>query len=188
MEVPLKIIFEDFAPSEAVEAKVRENMDKLEHFFSHITSARVVISQPHKRQNKGNIYDVKIYLALPAGGDLIVDKAPGDVNAHEDLYVALRDSFNAARRQLQDYVDKLKRNVKTHEVPLHGVIASLEAEGDYGFIATSGGRELYFHRNSVKGDGFFDLVVGEEVRFAEDVRDEGPYATFVQPVGKHHIL
>lgn len=188
MEVPLKIVFEDFAPSEAVEQKVRENMNKLEHFFSHITSARVVISQPHHRQNKGNLYNVKIFIALPAGGDLIVDKAPGDINAHEDLYVALRDSFNAARRQLQDYVDKIKSNVKTHEAPPHGVIASLEAEGDYGFIATSGGREIYFHRNSVKGDGFLDLTVGEEVRFAEDVRDDGPYATFVQPVGKRHIL
>ena len=44
MEVPLKIIFEDFAPSDAVGKRVRENMNKLEHFFSHITSARVVIS------------------------------------------------------------------------------------------------------------------------------------------------
>lgn len=188
MEVPLKIIFEDFAPSEAVEKKVHENMQKLEHFFSHITSARVVISQPHKRQNKGNLYDVKIFIALPAGGDLIVDKAPGDIHAHEDLYVAIRDSFHAARRQLQDYVDKLKSNVKTHQAPPHGVIASLDPIGDHGFIATSGGREIYFHRNSVKGHEFSDLEVGEEVRFAEDVRDEGPYATFVQSVGKRHIL
>ena len=188
MEVPLKITFEDFPPSEAVEKKVRESMIKLEHFFSHITSARVVISKPHKRHTKGNIYDVKIYMALPAGGDLIVDKAPGDINAHEDIYVAMRDSFNAARRQLQDYVDRLNSNEKLHEAPPHGVIASLVPEDDYGFIATSGGREIYFHRNSLKGAKFNDLKVGEEVRFAEDIRDEGPYATFVQPIGKHHIL
>ena len=41
---------------------------------------------------------------------------------------------------------------------------------DYGFIATSDGREIYFHRNSVIDDAFDRLSVGSEVRFAEERR------------------
>jgi cold shock CspA family protein len=32
-----------------------------------------------------------------------------------------------------------------------------------------------------------DLQVGQEVRFAEAEGDKGPQATWVRPVGKHHV-
>ena len=34
---------------------------------------------------------------------------------------------------------------------------------------------------------FDDLREGEEVRFSEAEGDKGPQATFVRPVGKHHV-
>jgi hypothetical protein len=33
----------------------------------------------------------------------------------EDVYVALRNAFDAAKRQLEDYVRLLRGDVKTHE-------------------------------------------------------------------------
>ena len=91
-------------------------------------------------------------------------------------------------RQLHDQIRKLDGEVKAHETPPHGTIASLVPERDHGFIAASDGREIYFHRNSVS-DGQFDaLEVGQEVRFSSEVTgDKGPQATFVRVVGKHHI-
>jgi cold shock CspA family protein len=43
------------------------------------------------------------------------------------------------------------------------------------------------HRNSVAEDRFDELEVGEEVRFSESEGDQGPQASFVQPVGRHHL-
>jgi len=188
MQVPLQIQFEEIDPSAAVEARVREEAAKLEQFFDRITSTRVVVSKPHRRHRKGNSYRVRIHITLPGGGDIVIDRDPGDRGAHEDAYVTIRDAFRAARRQLQDSARKHQGKVKAHESPPHGVIASLPAGEDYGFITAADGRELYFHRNSVAEDGFDGLKVGQEVRFSESVGDKGPQASFVRPIGKHHPI
>ena len=101
--------------------------------------------------------------------------------------MTIRDAFKAARRQLQDIVRRRGGHVKEHEAPPHGTIAELHPEADHGFIASSDGRHIYFHRNSVADDGFDDLREGEEVRFSEAEGDKGPQAAFVRPVGKHHL-
>jgi cold shock CspA family protein/ribosome-associated translation inhibitor RaiA len=185
MQVPLEIEFEGIDPSDVIKASVREHMDKLEQFYDRIISGRVVIAKPHQRHHKGNIYSVHIHLALPGGGDIVVNRDPGERNTHEDLNVAMRDSFDAAIRQLQDFARKRQGQVKAHEAPPHGLIATLVY--DHGFITSSDGREIYFHRNAVEGDGFDALETGQEVRFAEEIGNEGPQATYVRPVGKHHV-
>jgi cold shock CspA family protein len=60
---------------------------------------------------------------------------------------------------------------------------------EYGFLETSDGLEVYFHRNSVPEGRYDELEVGSEVRVivAEKEGDEGPQASTVTPVGKHHI-
>ena len=70
-------------------------------------------------------------------------------HAHEDFYVTMRDAFNAARRQLEDYVRRRRGKVKRHDVEAHGLIKNLFPYEDYGVIETPDGREIYFHRNSV---------------------------------------
>lgn len=188
MQSPLEIVFEDMTPSDAVDARLREEAAKLEQFMDRITSARIVVAQPHRQHHKGNTYRVRIHITTPGAADIVVNRDPGDRNAHEDLYVTIRDAFAAARRQLQDRVRKMQGQVKEHEVPPHGVIAALVAEQDYGFVSASDGREIYFHRNAVADDGFDALKVGQEVRFSEDGGDAGAAATFVQPIGKHHLI
>ena len=45
---------------------------------------------------------------------MVVDRAkPGD-HAHEVVYVAIRDAFNAATRRLEDQARKMRGDVKTH--------------------------------------------------------------------------
>ena len=92
-------------------------------------------------------------------------------------------------RLLEDHVREARGDVKLHAVPDHGRITRLLPEQDCGFILSVDGNEIYFHRNSVANGGFDKLAVGEEVRFvaqrAESV--EGPQASTVIPLGKHHL-
>jgi ribosomal subunit interface protein len=153
MQVPLEIRFHNVDPSPAVEAAVRERMAKLEQFTNHIISCRVTIEAPHKSHQQGNLYTVRVDLRY-AGGEAVANRTPSAHHAHEDVYVALRDAFRAIRRQLQDRTRVRRGEVKPHEVPPHGKIASVDKERGCGRIATADGRDIYFHRNSVINASF----------------------------------
>ena len=187
MQVPLEIHFQNMDPSPAIEAAIRERVGKLERFADQIVSCRVSVEAPHKHQHQGNLYSVRVDLRLP-GGEVVASREPGAHHAHEDAHVAVRDAFKAARRQLQDRVRVQRGKVKPHEVPPHGKIAALYPDQDSGRIATSDGREIYFHRNSVLNANFDHLQTGLEVRFHEEAGDKGPQASSVHVIGKHHIV
>jgi cold shock CspA family protein/ribosome-associated translation inhibitor RaiA len=187
MQVPLQIVFEHVGHSDPLEAAVRKEARRLERFYDRITSARVVIARPQHRHHKGDTYSVRIHIAIPGGKHVDITRDPVMTGRHEDVHVTIRDAFDAAGRQLQDRVRKLEGAVKAHDTPPHGVIAALVPERDHGFIAAADGREIYFHRNSVVSANFDDLKVGQQVRFSEAVGDEGPQATSVRLVGKHHL-
>jgi ribosomal subunit interface protein len=186
MELSIQITFRHMDPSPAMETKVREQVQKLERFYDRITSCRVVIEAPHKHHNKGKLYHVGIELAVP-DGKLVISRDREQHHAHEDPYVAIRDAFDAMRRQLDAHVMRRRGDVKTHDAPPHGRISRLEPDRDFGWIQTPDGREIYFHRNSVVDTEFRKLSVGTEVRFVEGAGEEGPQATTVHVVGKHHI-
>jgi ribosomal subunit interface protein len=183
----LQITFRNIDASPTVEAKVRERARELERFSDRIISCRVLIEAP-KRHRQGDLYHVRVDLKIP-GKEIVVKRDPPEHHAHEDVYVAVRDCFDAVRRQLEDHVRWRRGAVKAHEEPAHGKIARLIAEGDYGFIEASDGTEVYFHHNSVANGGFSKLTVGDEVRFVlhpgEGVK--GPQASAVVPIGKHHL-
>lgn len=185
MQVPLEIRFHNLDRSDAIEAAVRERAGKLERFAADIVSCRVTIEAPHKHRRQGKLYGVKVDLRLP-GGEIVASREPDAHHAHEDVYVALRDAFDAARRQLQDYVRVRQAKVKTHEAPPEGTIAALSPEEDYGLIAAGDGREIYFHRNSVVDAEFDRLQTGQRVRFSEEAGDEGPQASTVHLIGKQN--
>lgn len=99
-------------PSPAVEERVRKKAAKLERFHDRIVGCTVVIEAPHRHQNKGKLYSVRVDISVP-GKDVIVDRAKPADHAHEDVYVAIRDAFNAATRRLEDQTRKLRGDVKT---------------------------------------------------------------------------
>ena len=187
MQVPLEIVFHNVDRSPAVEAAVRERAAKLEQFAENITSCRVTVEAPHKSHQQGNLYTVRVDLHFP-GGEAVANRSPAEHHAHEDVYVALRDAFKAARRQLQDRQRILRGDVKPHEAPAHGRIASIDRERSAGRIAASDGREIYFHRNSVLNGRYEQLEPGMEVRFSEEPGEKGPQASTVHLIGKHHPI
>ncbi len=186
MQQPLQITFRDIPRSENVEAVIREKAEKLDQFFEKIMTCRVMVESPHSHHHQGRIYHVRVDLTVP-GAELIANRSAEKNHAHEDVYVAIRDAFDAAKRQLQDYKRKLKNKVKTHETPDHGQVAELEPDQDYGRIQASDGRDIYFHRNSLVRGEYEELEVGSEVRFVEEAGEQGPQASTVHVVGKHHI-
>ncbi len=106
MQVPLQISFDGIQHSDAVEARIREEVAKLEQFSDRIVSARVIVARPQHRHHKGDMFHITVHLVVPEAPDIVVSREPGAEGAHDDVYVTLRDAFKAARRQLQDAVRK----------------------------------------------------------------------------------
>src|SRR3546814_4300111 len=108
METPLEITFRNLDHSDAVEARVREKVTKLEQVYGRITSCRVMIEAISRQHVKGNLFHVHIEVGVP-GKQVMVDRNYGKSRAHEDKYVALRDAFNAGRRRQDDNSRKARK-------------------------------------------------------------------------------
>lgn len=108
MQIPLQITLRGIEHAEALEARIHEKASKLDEFFKHIISCRVVVELPHKHHQQGKQFTVRIDIGVP-GGEIVVNR-----DYSEDVYVALRDAFDAAKRQLEDYARKIRGDVKTH--------------------------------------------------------------------------
>ncbi|MFC7047816.1 HPF/RaiA family ribosome-associated protein [Emcibacter nanhaiensis] len=185
MEQPIQIVFDSLDASPAMEQQIKEKSTKLERFFRHMTDAKVIVSKNHKHHVKGNEFHVTIEVNVP-GKKLVVSKAPGTHERHEELLPTLNDAFNAMARQLEEYARKLRGEIKHHEMPPQGRISKLLPEEGYGFISMTDGREIYFHRNSVIGEGFDALTEGCAVRVVVDSEesDQGPQASTVEATGE----
>jgi len=185
MQVPLQITFRNFPRSEAVETRIREKAAKLEEFHPRITSCRVVVELRDRHHHQGKQFTVRLDIRVP-GHELAIDS-----DHDEDIYVAVRDAFDAAARKLEDVVRTMRGDVKVHETPQHGRVARLFLEEGYGFIETADGREFYFSRDNVVEPSFGQLEIGTAVQFIEEVASEGAsegrQAKRVS-VGKHHQL
>ncbi len=177
MQLSLQITSRNMSLSEAAEQTIREKAGKLDQFYDKITSCRVIVECPHRHNHQGVLYNVHILITVP-GSEVVVKREP-----NEDLYVAIRDAFDAARRQLQDLIRRQRGEIKAHEAAPHGVVSKIFPEESYGFISTPDGREIYFHRNSVKNNEFDKLAAASQVRFSEEEGEEGPHATVVMPLG-----
>lgn len=185
MQIPVQITFRGMDSSPAVETRIHAKVEKLETFHDRITSCRVVVEAPHKRHQKGKLYLVRLDVTVP-GAELVVNTEKRFHHSHEDVYVALRDAFNAMRRQLEEHVRESRGQIKNHDAPPHGIVARLFP--DHGFIQTTDRGDIYFHRNSVADDRFDQLEEGAEVRFAAVDGEKGLQASTVHVVGKQHVV
>ncbi|GBE04581.1 MAG TPA: HPF/RaiA family ribosome-associated protein [Nitrospirae bacterium] len=173
MEIPLQITARNLELSEEIKSEIHQKAEKLDKFYSRIVRCRVVVASPNLRRREGKLFKVNIDITVP-GAELVVKREPD-----EDIRVAIRNSFSAARRKLEDYARRQRGDVKHHEeTPLARVSSIFSKEG-YGFITTPDDREIYFNKNSVLNHDFKRLKVGMKVRFAEEQGQEGPQASSV---------
>jgi len=193
MTLEPQITVRNMEPVPELEAAVLKEIGTLERFFKRIMSCRVMIEGP-KGRRYGGLYHVRIDLGVP-NEELVVEHQPSlhatlqDEKAlrktkqdepgrvHRDALRAVHDAFREMRRRLQDYVRRVRGDVKAREAEVVAKVTRLFP--DYGFIETPDGREVYFHRNSVR-NGHFDLLrAGSEVRFVEEAGEKGPQASTV---------
>lgn len=180
MQLPVQITFRNIDPSDFVRARVRERADQLERLFGRIVSCRVVIEAPNRRHRRGRLYKVSVDVKVPRG-EVAVTRNPAAHHAHEDLYVAIRDAFNAVGRRLEDHARRRRGDVKSHAGPTVAARVETVFRGrGYGFLKTRDGEKVYFHRNAVAGD-FSRLAVGHPVRCTVESGESGPQAVIVRP-------
>jgi len=103
MAFPVDIRFRDMDPSPALEQFARRWAAKLGRIYDRIGSCEVVIERPHQSHHRGQDIHVRVSLDVP-GPDIVVSRNHELEGAHEDAYVAVRDAFRAARRQLDQQV------------------------------------------------------------------------------------
>lgn len=184
MQTAPQVSFDDLPSDDTVRDAALEHIDQLERLCDRITGCHVVIAQPHRHHREGRLYSVRVDLLVP-GNEIVVNREHHLDHAHEDVYVALRDSFQAARRRLEDHVRRMRGVEKTHAARGRGRISKLFLLQGYGFIETPDGREVYFHRHAISDRDFRLVDVGTPVFFSEEEGDEGPQAAAVHIARPH---
>lgn len=101
MQTPPRITFHQMDASPSVKVRVLEHIGHLERFHDRITGCHVVIEGPPGQRRHGAPFNVRIDLTIP-GRDIHVRTEGAQRPSHDDVYVALRDAFDNAKRQLQD--------------------------------------------------------------------------------------
>lgn len=179
-EANLELSFHGMEPSVTIRSKVREYVDKLQRRYSDITSWHVYVNGPLGGTGQ---FKVTVEARVP-GAELAVGRKPGDINAHTDALVALRDSFAALERQLKKRRRQQYGEVKVHEGKPQGQVASIFHDQGYGFVEVTDGRRVYFHRNAVIEETFEDLEVGDPVELTinSDDSPRGPQATSLRRI------
>ncbi len=187
MQTPIEIDFQGMAANPRIRAEIADHVSDLEQHSGRVTTCRVVSKAPGGHHRTGGLYEVNIRLALPDGREVNVDRTAKADERNSDLTFAIDDAFKRARRQLQDQVRHLRGDVKHHEGAPVGTVVRLDPSGEFGFLESGDGREIYFHRNSVLDGAFAHLAVGSRVTFAEEEGEKGTQASTVTLLGKHGL-
>ena len=187
MQTPPQIEFQNLNPTQAVRDAIEKHVDGLEQRWGRVTACRVVVKGPSQRHRTGGLYDIHIRLALPDGREVNVERTAPEDERRADLNFAINDAFKRARRQLQDQARRTQGQVKRHDEMPTATVARLDPSGEFGFLETADGQEIYFHRNSVLNGGFAHLAVGSRVTFAEESGEKGAQASTVRLLGKHAL-
>lgn len=112
--IPVQITLRDLPASHALEQKIREKAEKLTQFYHRILKCHVVIESPQKHKHQGKLYNVRLELDVP-DTELVVNN-----KENEDVYIAVRDAFDALKRKLSDYAHRRRGDVKSHNHKSNG--------------------------------------------------------------------
>lgn len=198
MQIAPIVTFRGITVSDALEADIRKRIQKLETYYKSIMGCRVLVEFVQRHHEIGNRFHVRIDLTVP-GEELVVsheasqratarDTEAGRLGrlaepdpARKHAHVAVREAFDIARRQLQDYARRQQGAVKALTHAPHGRVSQLFPVDEYGYIeADDDGHEVYFQKSSVLNAGFGQLRVGSAVSFVEEPGDKGPQASSVR--------
>jgi hypothetical protein len=104
MQLTPQISFDGSHPSDAANAQIVREIERLESHNKHITSCRVKVIAPHKHRH-GTGFEVHIWITVPPHRNIVVDRAPINDRRYEQADAAIRDAFASARRQIDELVE-----------------------------------------------------------------------------------
>ena len=132
MQIGPIVTFRNVRASDGLIADVRRRIAKLETYYQPITSCRVQVAILDRHRLDGSRYRVRIDLTVP-GSEIVVShdassrrrltteagsrrttKKLEPEPEHKYAKVAIREAFDVARRQLQDFARRQRGAVKTH--------------------------------------------------------------------------
>lgn len=114
MQTPLKLTYRNVESSPEIDALVEERALWLEGYFPRIIGCRVTVDRPHRRHSHGNAYQVRVDVSVP-GDELIASRTADEDSGHDSLARAVRDTFHAMRRELEDWARRV-RDGKRQEI------------------------------------------------------------------------
>ena len=101
-------------PSEPVRQRGELLLQRLIKSHPAIMRGAMTIEGRHRHHHQGNLFHVALRFHLP-GLDIVVSHDPERNHAHEDVYVAMRDACDAARKQLEAYEGRRSGKGAKHE-------------------------------------------------------------------------
>jgi hypothetical protein len=131
MPLTADITYRNMSGSKSLDAEIQKRVSKLTTFCPDIVSCKVLVEIPHRHHEQGNHFHVRIDIAVPgekivAGqlpslhliqpdGDSTRERESTKTLVRKDAALAVRQAFEAAKRQLRDYVRLRRLEVKTHQ-------------------------------------------------------------------------
>ena len=103
-----QVVFRGIDHSEAVEEAVQRRAEKLARYTDQIHSLRVTLESPHNNHHKGKVYHVGVEAFIP-NHDIVVNHDQHDKHSHEDIDIAIRDTFDAVERRIKELAEKQRR-------------------------------------------------------------------------------
>jgi ribosome-associated translation inhibitor RaiA len=140
----LHISSPEVAGSGAIERQIGDHVRALEDYVNGLTGCTgclqhlrfIVIAKAGR---------VRIHLEVP-GSEITIDKRNS-----VDLSSAIDEAFAAARSRLEEYVRKIRDDLKAQEPAPHVRVTTIFPSDGYGFLETLDGREINFRHRSTHG-------------------------------------
>jgi cold shock CspA family protein len=180
MQIEPQISFRNVERNPGLDRRILEGIDKLGTVNERIISVRMAVEDQRGAGSPDHLYRVRLDITIP-GGEIVVKEAPAG-DPHPPLDQVLGQAFDTARRKLKEVRMQRRGKVKDKLPRSVGRVADIFPQEDYGFIEDDVGRRVYFHRNSVSGNGWEGLDMGHSVTFEEEQGDKGPQAVVVYPL------
>ncbi len=111
---PIQISFRGMDTSKAIVARIQKRAAKLERHNPGILSCRVVFEQLTHRHQQGNLFNVRIDVAV-AGAELVANQGQ-EAHGHEDPWVAVREAFDRMDRLLEEHNRKHNQHLGSDRI------------------------------------------------------------------------
>lgn len=186
MEVPMEVSYQNVTKTDFLEQILNRQVEKLQRFAPNMIACRIALEMTQKQQSQASLFHIRIEVSLPGKKRLTTSSDPTYVREddQQEMRTVIRNTFGAMEKRLKKTESIKRREVKTHSEP-RAFVAKLYPEEGYGFLKPGNtDEEIYFHANSVLHNDFERLEIGTEVRYEQEMGEEGLQASSVQIVDK----